>query len=193
MDKIEIPLSKTKIALLVAASAIFVALGVVFTATPSTFLSPVTPSPGVVRVVGILSALFFGFAGAYGVKKLLDKTIGLTVDARGITDNTNASSVGLVSWEDITEIKTGQIMSNKFLLIYTANPEKYIARKAGFYKKIVMGNMKMYGTPITITSSTLKCSFAELEKHISSQFMAQQKMAGRNRKFSSQKTNQLQR
>lgn len=68
MDKIEIPLSKTKIALLVAASAIFVALGVVFTATPSTFLSPVTPNPGVVRVVGILSALFFGFAGAYGIK-----------------------------------------------------------------------------------------------------------------------------
>ncbi len=102
----------------------------------------------------------------YGIKKLFDKRIGLIVDRDGITDNTNAASVGLINWTDITGIKTEQIMSTKFLLIYTSNPDKYLERVKGLKRKLMQGNMKMYGTPLSIPSNTLKYNFDKLEKLI---------------------------
>ena len=124
-------------------------------------------------ISGILSVLFFGIAGVYAMKKLFVKRIGLTIDQNGIIDNTNASSVGLIKWEDITDIKTGQIASTKFLLIYISNPEFYLEKIKGFKRKILEGNNRMYGTPITITSSTLKCKFSDLEKLVKDKFNEQ--------------------
>ncbi len=119
-----------------------------------------------VKGVGIASILFFGSTGIYGIKKMFDKTIGLTIDKNGIFDNTNASSVGLIKWSDITEIKTEQVASTKFLLIYTANPDFYLEKVKGFKRKLMEGNNRMYGTPLSITSNTLKYNFNDLEKLI---------------------------
>ena len=110
---------------------------------------------------------------------MFDKTIGLTVDENGIFDNTNASSVGLINWKDITAIKTQQVASTKFLLIYTANPDYYLERVSGFKRKLLQGNNKVYGTPFSITSNTLKYNFSELEKLLMERFDEQQKMPNR--------------
>lgn len=174
MKKIEIPLSKTKNILILLGALSFVTLGVFFIITPDTFISPIMKNHQVIIIAGILSVLFFGMAGVYGVKKLFDKRIGLTIDQFGIIDNTNASSVGLIKWADITDIKTGQIASTKFLLIYISNPEFYLEKVKGFKRKIMEGNNRMYGTPITITSTTLKCKFSDLEKLINDKFSKQQ-------------------
>ena len=164
MNKIEIPLSKTKVILLVLGALVFVVLGTLFVINPEKFISPIMRSPEFIRISGIASILFFGIAGIYGIIKLFDNTIGLTVDENGITDNTNASSVGLINWTDITEIKTEQIMSTKFLLIFTNNTDKYLDRVGSIRRKLMLANEKMYGTPLSITSNTLKCNFDDLER-----------------------------
>ncbi len=62
-------------------------------------------------------------------------------------------------------------MSTKFLLIEVKNPEKYIKNaKGGMKARFMKTNMKMYGTPLSITSSTLKYGFNELEKLIQTEF-----------------------
>ena len=164
MNKIEIPLSKTKIILLLLGALVFGVLGTLFVIYPEEFISPRMRSPEFIRISGITSVLFCGIAGIYGIKKLFDKTVGLTVDENGITDNTNASSVGLINWKDITEIKTEQIMSTKFLLIFTNNAEKYLDRVGFIQRKLLLANKKMYGTPLSITSNTLKYDFDDLER-----------------------------
>ncbi len=59
------------------------------------------------------------------------------------------------------------MMSTKFLLIHVRNPEEYIDKARGGVKaKLMHSNMQMYGTPLSITSNTLKCSFDELERLI---------------------------
>jgi hypothetical protein len=168
MNKIEIALSKTKLLLGIGGSILFVVLGLYFIMTLADQQTRFNPTN--VKGFGIASILFFGAAGIYRIKKMFDITIGLTIDENGIFDNTNASSVGLIKWTDITEIKTEQVASTKFLLIYTANPDFYLSKVGGFKKRLMEGNNRMYGTPLSITSNTLKYDFNDLEKLIIERF-----------------------
>jgi len=180
MNKIEIPLSKTKISLLLIGAIVFVILGTLFLMTPDTFISPIIRNPMAIRIAGIVAVLFFGAVGVYGFRKLFDKTIGLTIDENGITDNTNATSIGLIDWSDIIEIKTKQIMSTRFLLIFVNNSDKYLDRVNGFKQKLMKGNMKIYGTPLSITSNTLRYNFDDLESLIKDKLIEQkEKMPNR--------------
>lgn len=175
MNKIEIPISKTKISLLLLGAMIFVIFGILFILFPDKFISTIFRNPQTIRIAGIAAVLFFGAAGVYGLRKLFDKAIGLTIDENGITDKSNASSVGLIEWNDIVEIKTEQVMSTRFLLIFISNPEKYLERVNGFKRKLMQGNMKMYGTPLSITSNTLRYNFDDLERLLKSGLIEQRK------------------
>lgn len=162
MIKIEMPLSKTKLPLGIGGSILFVVLGYYLFTTIAEQQTRFNPT--IVKGVGIAGILFFGATLMHGIKKMFDKTIGLTIDENGIFDNTNASSVGLIKWTDISDIKTEQVASTKFLLIYTTNPDFYLEKVKGFKRKLMEGNNKMYGTPLSITSTTLKFNFNDLEE-----------------------------
>jgi hypothetical protein len=180
MDKLEIQISKTKISFLLIGALIFVILGVLFSLTPDKFTTTIFRNPQIIRIVGIVAVLFFGAAGIYGLRKIFDKSVGLTIDDYGITDNSNASSVGLIDWSDILDIKTEQVMSTRFLLIFVDNPDKYLERVNGFKRKLMQGNMKMYGTPLSITSNTLRYDFDDLQRLIKDKLIEQkEKMPNR--------------
>ena len=172
--KIEVPIDKKKIALLLVAALVFVALGTWLIYNPDRFtnngLKFRVSSPVFVQIVGILGVLFFGAAGVYGVIKLLDKRMGLVMNSIGVTDNSNASSIGLIEWNDIQEIRTEQVTSTRFLLIDVHNPEKYIGRAKGLQKVFMKANLNQYVTPISIASSTLRCDFEELEELIIAEY-----------------------
>lgn len=174
MNKTEIPLSKTKILLLLMGSITFVILGLLFIITPETFTTTIFRNSKTIMFAGIAAILFFSMTSMFGIKKLFDQTTGLTIDKKGITDNSNASSVGLINWTDIKAIKATQVVSTKFLLIFVNNPEKYLERLSGWKRKLLESNMKTYGTPISITSNTLKYNFKDLEKLIMSKYNEKQ-------------------
>ena len=173
-EKIEIPLSKNKLILGFGGSLLFVIAGIWLFLNAEIFQEhsfKLLRNPMVIKGIGIISFLFFGATGIFSFKKLFDKKVGLIIDSNGITDNTNASSIGLIEWNDITDIITKQVMSTKFLLINVANPEKYIGKaKTGMKAKLMRSNMKMSGTPISITSTTLKYDFGKLEQLIQTEF-----------------------
>ena len=173
MNKIEIPKSKTKLLLGIGASLIFVVVGVYFftTADHQTHFNPYE-----IKVTGITAVVFFGATCTYGIKKLSDKTIGIAIDDDGIFDNSNASSIGLIKWSDITAIKTESVRTTKFLLIYTTNPCHYLDKAKGFKRMLMAGNNRIYGTPLSITSNTLKCDFDELEMQIRERHQVKRKM-----------------
>lgn len=171
---IEIPLSKKKIYLIIAGSFLFVVAGIWLFFNPNEFQNisiKLLRNPILIKSIGIIGSIFFGITGVYGIRKLSDKKPGLIIDKNGITDNSNASSIGLIEWSDISEIKTSQVMSTKFIMIDVINPEKYIEKaKNGMKAKLMRANMKMYGTPLSITSNTLNYNFEELEKLIETEF-----------------------
>lgn len=173
--KIEIPLSKNKLYLIVTGSVLFIIAGIWLLLNPNEFQNlsiKFFKNPILLKSIGIISLLFFGMIGIYAIRKISDKKAGLIIDSNGITDNSNASSIGLVEWNDISEIKTEVVgMSTRFIMITVKNPEKYIEKAQNKIKaKLMRANMKMYGTPISITSNTLKCDFEKLEQLVETEF-----------------------
>lgn len=170
-DKIIIPLSKKKATIALVGSVLFVVAGYLMTINPENFISPICRSPEIIRVTGIVGVAFFGLCLIFIARKLFDNKPGLIIDEYGITDNTNATSVGLVEWGDITGIVTKKVMSNKFLILQTNNPAKYIDRAKNVITKQAMNiNYKTYDSPLSIISNSLKIDFDDLEKLIMSEF-----------------------
>ena len=154
-SEIKIPLNKFKISLLTFGSILFVIAGYFM----------------LWNFIGIIAIIFFGATGIYGLTKLFDSKTGLKIDSSGITDNTNATSIGLIKWKDIYQIRSQQVASEKFIMIDLIDPEKYLDKvKNGLKKRLMKTNMRMYGTPISITSRTLKYNFSELEKILLTEF-----------------------
>jgi len=175
-EKIEIPLSKKKIVLLFIGAVVFVIIGILFLLTPETFKSSIFKNPEIIRLAGIASFMFFGLCTVFIAKKLFDNKVGLTIDQDGITDNSNATSIGLIEWKDIKGIETLQIVSTKILMIMTDQPDKYIDRaKNGISKSAMKANFKMYGSPLSIISNSLKIKFVDLERLIVSEFEKRKK------------------
>jgi len=98
MTEIKIPLSKKKKSLMLLGAAIFVLLGVLFVVRPENLTSPLHQNIALIRLVGMLSVVFFGACAIYGMIKIFDKKYGLIIGTEGIIDNTNASSIGLINW-----------------------------------------------------------------------------------------------
>ncbi|SFU66735.1 hypothetical protein SAMN05216480_11259 [Pustulibacterium marinum] len=166
-DRIEIPLSKTKLLLLLLGGIGFVVLGTWFTIHPEQFKTPLFQSSEVIRMSGIASIVFFGVCVVFIFKKLFDKKVGLIMDENGITDHSSGTSVGLIEWDDIIGLETVQVASTKIMMLLTNQPEKYIARaKNGIAKQAMKANYKMYGSPLSIASNSLQITYDDLEKLI---------------------------
>ena len=163
-DRIEIALSKRKLILLFIAGLVFVIFGCLGAVNPEDFVSTIFRNSMVIRISGIAAVCFFGIGIIFISRKLFDNKPGLIIDEYGITDNTNATSIGLIEWNDIIRVEKKQVMFTKFLILHTNNPEKYIERAKNFIsKRAVEMNSKTYGSPISITSNSLKINFEDLE------------------------------
>lgn len=169
-NKIEIPFSKIKPSFLVIVGVALIFGGIGMISHPySNYILYRGLDPLIFYFFGVASILL-GLGGiASAIKILFSKKIGLILDSRGITDNSSNMSVGLIEWADIVEIKMGQVDYLKFLYIYVKDPEKYIQKKK-FSRFMMRLNMNMTGTPLYISSISLKCSFKELERIVYSEF-----------------------
>jgi len=169
-DQIEIPLSKGKLTMMLLGSIAFVAIGLWFVISPPTIQNGLFSNPTLILVVGIASILFFGLCAFMILKKLQDNKFGLIVDKTGITDNASGISAGHIPWSDIKEITTSQVMNQKFLMILVSNPNDYIDRQTNVIKrKGAELNYQNYGSPISISTNSLKCNFDELKNILQTQ------------------------
>src|SRR6476661_133853 len=150
-ETVEIPLNKSKIILTLIGAIIFIIFGFLFLKNPESYATSFIRSPEMVRIAGIAAVLVFGLCAVFIAIKLFDKKVGLRIDEYGITDNSSATSVGVIDWADIQGIQTIQIASTKMILIMTRSPEKYLERaKNAFSKYALKSNLKYYGTPISV-------------------------------------------
>lgn len=121
-------------------------------------------NPILVKVVGISTLLFFSVILYIASKQLFNPELGLTFNDEGINDHSNGMAVGMIKWEDITEIKTLKFLWMKSMAIHTNNPEKYLREASGFKLRVLAGNLNRAKTPILISSKSLKIRYSNLEK-----------------------------
>jgi hypothetical protein len=166
-EPIEIPISKTKLTVLVIGAFAFIIAGFFFALKPSNFVSRIFRNEQIIRIAGIASVVFFGICFFWILRKFFDDKIGLRIDETGIIDNSSGVSVGLIDWNDITGVETYQVYSTKFVVLFTDQPKKYIEKASNvLMKKAMQANNKMCGSPLTINSNALKIRHQELEKLI---------------------------
>lgn len=160
----EIPFNKAKMMASGVGAFLFVVLGCLLII--NTINNPDQIIPLVVKVGGSISIVFFGGVLIVIIIKLLDKKPAMVIDENGILDNASGVSAGLITWKDITHTRIEQVMNNRFLIIYTTNPEKYLQKVSRTKAWLMKRNMAMYGSPITIPASTIKYNLNELQNLI---------------------------
>ncbi|WP_235299180.1 STM3941 family protein [Portibacter marinus] len=171
---IEIPLNRNKLFVLLGAAVLFILLGVWliwYASFPVTDGESLFTDPLILRTLGIICIIFFAGAGILGFNKIRDRRTGLVINNQGIIDHSNASSIGLIRWKEISDIEATKVMSTKFLLVKLKNPDEYISRaETNMKRKLMSVNHRTYGTPVTITSDRLKYDSNALEQLIKSEF-----------------------
>ena len=164
MQQTVIRLSKTKLALVILAASVFVALGcwMLMLSVAEIEAHRRFNSPIFVHGMGLVSIVFFGLAGLVGVRKLFDSSPGLILDERGITEQTSVFSAGFIPWSDISGIEVRQIHNQRILYLLLKDPEKFIATCAPVKRAMLKASKNFAASPVAITSSTLQISFDEL-------------------------------
>lgn len=166
MEEKKIKFSKRKLIFLLLTGIGFVIISLLFMLYPERFISFIFFNERVIKNIGYIGLPFFGLVSILLTKKLFDNKPGLIINKKGIIDNSNSSSIGLIKWSDITKISQKEVVSTKFLLVEIRNPQEYIEKANQIKKLLLKQNLNTYGTPITLTSVGLKCSFEELEQLI---------------------------
>ena len=166
-QSIEIKFSRLKIFLVIIGSFLFVLIGCSFINDPQGWSRNRgglnVAEIAVLYVAGIASVCFFGMVLLYGLYKITDSKIGLRLDSDGFYDNSNAASLGLIRWQDITGVETVQVQRTKMLVISISNDEKYINNGSNFFVKFLAKlNKKWYGSPVVIPATALKTDFDSL-------------------------------
>jgi len=156
--EIVIQISKTKLVLITLGAWGFVLLAVwIWSGSEELFSSPL-----ISITVAFIGIIFFGSCGVYGLVKFFDTKPGLIINSTGITDNSSGVSAGLILWHEITGISVKEMHSQKFLTIEVTDPQKYIARGNFIKRMFNAANLKFYGSPIQISSTSLKTDFNSL-------------------------------
>ncbi|HLR36615.1 MAG TPA: STM3941 family protein [Chitinophagaceae bacterium] len=170
-DSVVIPLNKTKMWLLAVGCVLLIIVGFLFVLRPWDLQSPLIHSILIIRILGFVSLVIFGYYLGVYVPKLSAKKPGLKIDEHGIVDNSSETSVGTILWEDIVAVEKKVVASSKFVVVKVKNPEDYIGRMSKrSHQKALHGSFKYFGTPIVISSSSLKCKFKKLEQLLQTGF-----------------------
>lgn len=168
LTRIEIPLSRKKLIRLFVFGLAFLAMGTWMVVTDPQTSNSLFNNP-VVKAFAGYGSLLLGIFGIYfSAKKLFSKLPGLVVDADGIHDHSSAFQFGLIPWSDITDIgeytmQVGLASRQQFIIIAVKDPQKYIDHSSSLIKrKILETNARQYGSPIHISTQSLKTDHASL-------------------------------
>ncbi len=162
MDTVIIEFSKRKILLRALGCFAFVLLGIYVwhIADIQTHYPPLC-----YKIVSGLTVFFFGIGCILLPYKLFDTRPGLIIDNYGIQFDKGLNKTRpTIAWRTITGFEITEIKRTKILLVFINNTEEIINQEGKWQQKLMRLGLKMYGTPISISTGTYKCGFNELVK-----------------------------
>ena len=140
MYKNEIGISKNKSIFLIVGCILFIAMSIAFIQFSHAHLYK--------KIFMGLIIIPFSLLGIYVfIRMLYDKSKKLVISNLGIEDYFTNPSVGLIRWEDITEITIIKIYKSKMLAIYVHNPDEYLEKISLKKRRGLKNNQRLVGTP----------------------------------------------
>jgi hypothetical protein len=174
-SELVIPLSKGKGILLLFVAVAFV-LGSIWIWSIADDQARFNPLK--MKAVAIANFFFFGLCAIYGCFKVFDTRPGLIIDDQGIVDNSSAVGAGRILWDDVLALNISEIAGQRFITILVKEPHKYAGRGNFLNRMINAANTKMTGSPINISSNSLRIKLADLDQALTQAFETY-KAAGR--------------
>ena len=164
MQKVVVPLSKSKMSFLLALSALFAIVGYWLFGMGATAIQSGRRynEPWFVHAIGIASMVLGGLGATAIARKLIDPSPGLVLDARGLTDNTSAMSAGLIPWSDIAGFETRRIQNQRILYVLLNDPNAFVSKFGPIKRALFNANSRFGSSPVAITSTALSVDFDEL-------------------------------
>lgn len=161
-DRIEVHLKKARLVRVVALMSLFIIPGIWILLDPRIR----ELLPGYLHNIKFASPFFVLpviFGWPYFVK-LFDKRAALVIDETGITDNSPDLSLGLILWKDIRGFSILKKNGRELLLIDVFDPQSYINRQKGNFKRKQMEYfLKNQGVAIYISNRLLDCDMYWLQ------------------------------
>jgi hypothetical protein len=107
---------------------------------------------------------FFGFAGCYGLYRLLRPQPALLIDEAGITDRSTASAAGLIRWEEIDHLKRHEYMGQPMLGIVLKDFDGFAGRLSPGHRAALLATRELGIPAINIPRMSVGIELDELEE-----------------------------
>jgi len=160
-DELVVSPSRKKLAALAVAAAALVTAGI--------WALLVYASTANATAIGTATR-FFGFCGAYTVWRLVRPTPSLVINREGIFDNASAVGVGLIRWDDISDLREYRFMGQVFLGIHLRDRGAFLARLPPWKRQLLRLNKYLVDAPVNIPQVALPTTIAELLREIAVRF-----------------------
>ena len=164
---VSIPLSKTKVVLVFLGAVGFVvgSFWIWFVADTQTRYSQLFA-----KAVAVVGASFFGLCSIYAFFKILDSRPGLMIDSQGIVDNSSAVAAGRIFWHEIIGLNVSEIAGQRFITIEVVDPKRFAEGGAFLRRTLNAVNTKVTGSPINISTNSLRLNFDQLVYQLTEAF-----------------------
>ena len=109
-------------------------------------------------VLGLFLLVVFIYAFYFHAKNVLRRKELLIINDDGFYDYSSGVALGdkLVKWEDVRDIKIGQIKGKEFITVFLVNPSKYIDGTGQMSKKLAQSNAALGFGEINISLGLAK-------------------------------------
>ena len=156
----EIYTSRKKNIFLLFLSLLFLAAGIYFVLHGEEIAAG-KRSPLLVQGIGIAAIAFALLALFFTIKNLLNKRWVLRANPEGLY--LRIRNELFIPWQEITGFQVFEVRGSKSVLIMLKDPQAYIAKeKSPFLRKMMQWNLRLCGTSVSISSSTMQISHKEL-------------------------------
>lgn len=113
-------------------------------------------------IIGIIGTTFFGVCFFYIIKRASNHKPLLIIGEEGITDMSNASSVGFVAWKEIESVSVRRVLTQKFIGITVYDIDKLMNGISPMKQNLIKANLKFKYPPISISFNTADTEFGEV-------------------------------
>ena len=153
--------------ILACINVIFIISGLWMVLNPGKFTFHLLPFDIFIRIVGLISLLFFGFGFLISIRSLYFRKVALIIKNVGIMDNSNYLGLGFLAWHQIRgiyQINEGAVYMIKIELL---DANYFIEKEASFIKKILLKKQhRKFGSPVIIPMIALSAYVDTLEKQL---------------------------
>lgn len=156
----EIYTSRKKNIFLLFLSLLFLAAGIYFVLHGEEIAAG-KRSPLLVQGIGIAAIVFALLALFFIIKNLFNKRWVLRANPEGLY--LRIRNELFIPWQEITGFEVFEVRGSKSVLIMLKDPQAYITKeKSPLLRKMMQWNLRLCGTSVSISSSTMQISHKEL-------------------------------